>query len=100
MALDSVSLADWRARGRDARRSFGPCRNEPGSFHGVWEAALAVPAWAGRPVWMHGDLHPANLLVEGRELSAVIDFGLLGVGDPACDLVVAWAYLSAESRDV
>jgi aminoglycoside phosphotransferase (APT) family kinase protein len=66
----------------------------------VWEAELALPAWAGRPVWMHGDLHPANLLVEGRELSAVIDFGLLGVGDPACDLVVAWTYLSAESRDV
>jgi aminoglycoside phosphotransferase (APT) family kinase protein len=66
----------------------------------VWEAALAVPAWSGRPVWMHGDLHPANFLVEGRELSAVIDFGLLGVGDPACDLVVAWTYLSAEARDV
>jgi aminoglycoside phosphotransferase (APT) family kinase protein len=49
---------------------------------------------------MHGDLHPANLLVEGHELSAVIDFGLLGVGDPACDLVVAFTYLSAESRDV
>ncbi len=66
----------------------------------VWEAALAAPAWAGQPVWMHGDLHPANLLVEGQELSAVIDFGLLGVGDPACDLMVAWTYLSAESRDV
>ena len=49
---------------------------------------------------MHGDPHPANLLVERGELSAVIDFGLLGVGDPACDLVVAWTYLSADSRDV
>lgn len=70
-----------------------------GPVLGVWEAALAVPAWTGRPVWMHGDLHPANLLLERGELSAVIDFGLLGVGDPACDLMVAWTYLSADSRD-
>jgi aminoglycoside phosphotransferase (APT) family kinase protein len=48
---------------------------------------------------MHGDLHPANLLVDGGRLSAVIDFGLLGVGDPACDLMVAWTYLRAEARD-
>ncbi len=64
----------------------------------VWEAALAVPAWSGPPVWVHGDLHPANLLVDDHELSAVIDFGLLGVGDPACDLMVAWTYLPANSR--
>jgi aminoglycoside phosphotransferase (APT) family kinase protein len=49
---------------------------------------------------MHGDLHPANLLVERGELSAVIDFGLLGVGDPACDLAVAWTYLSGPAREV
>jgi aminoglycoside phosphotransferase (APT) family kinase protein len=66
----------------------------------VWKAARAAPAWTDQPVWMHGDLHPANLLVEGHELSAVIDFGLLGVGDPACDLEVAWTYLSADSRAV
>jgi aminoglycoside phosphotransferase (APT) family kinase protein len=66
----------------------------------VWEAALAVPAWTSQPVWTHGDLHPANMLVESDELTAVIDFGLLGVGDPACDLAVAWTYLSADSRDV
>ena len=66
----------------------------------VWEAALSAPAWTGQPRWIHGDLHPANLLAEDHELVAVIDFGLLGVGDPACDLMVAWTYLSAESRDV
>ena len=71
-----------------------------GSALAVWDAALSAPAWTGRPVWMHGDLHPANLLVDGHELSAVIDFGLLGVGDPACDLMAAWTYLSADSRDV
>jgi aminoglycoside phosphotransferase (APT) family kinase protein len=64
----------------------------------VWEAAIAAPAWTGQPLWIHGDLHPANLLVEDHELSAVIDFGLLGVGDPACDLIVAWTYLSADAR--
>jgi len=64
----------------------------------AWEAALAVPTWTGKPAWMHGDLHPANLLVERGELSAVIDFGLLGVGDPACDLMVAWTYLSHDAR--
>jgi aminoglycoside phosphotransferase (APT) family kinase protein len=66
----------------------------------VWDAFLASPAWTGQLVWMHGDLHPANLLVDDHELTAVIDFGLLGVGDPACDLMVAWTYLSADSRDV
>jgi aminoglycoside phosphotransferase (APT) family kinase protein len=66
----------------------------------VWDAALAVPAWKGQPTWMHGDLHPANLLADNHELSAVIDFGLIGVGDPACDLMVAWTYLSAEARAV
>ena len=66
----------------------------------VWEAAVAEPAWTGPPVWMHGDLHPANLLVSNGELAGVIDFGLLGVGDPACDLMVAWTYLSADARQV
>ncbi|HEU4423701.1 MAG TPA: aminoglycoside phosphotransferase family protein [Pilimelia sp.] len=67
----------------------------------VWEAALvAAPAWDGRPVWIHGDLTPGNLLAVDGRLSAVIDFGCMGVGDPACDLMVAWTFLSAESRAV
>jgi aminoglycoside phosphotransferase (APT) family kinase protein len=66
----------------------------------VWEAAVAQPAWTGPPVWMHGDLHPANLLISNGELTGVIDFGLMGVGDPACDLMVAWTYLSADARQV
>jgi aminoglycoside phosphotransferase (APT) family kinase protein len=66
----------------------------------VWHAAVAEPVWTGPPVWMHGDLHPANLLVNNGELTGVIDFGLLGVGDPACDLMVAWTYLSADARQV
>jgi aminoglycoside phosphotransferase (APT) family kinase protein len=67
----------------------------------AWEAALAAPAWDGPPVWLHGDLgRPGNLLVTGGRLSAVIDFGCLGVGDPACDLAAAWALFSGQSRDV
>ncbi len=66
----------------------------------AWEAALQAPAWDGLPVWIHGDLHPGNLLVERGRLSAVIDFGGLGVGDPACDLMVAWYLLPAEARRV
>jgi aminoglycoside phosphotransferase (APT) family kinase protein len=64
----------------------------------VWEAAVQEPEWTGPPVWVHGDLHPANLLVSNGELTGVIDFGLLGVSDPACDLIVAWTYLSATAR--
>lgn len=65
----------------------------------VWEAAVAeASAWDGRPVWVHGDLTPGNLLAVDGRLSAVIDFGCLAVGDPACDLMVAWTFLSTESR--
>ena len=66
----------------------------------AWEAGLQSPAWSGLPVWIHGDLQSGNLLVQRGQLSAVIDFGCLGVGDPACDLQVAWNLLSAESRQV
>lgn len=66
----------------------------------VWEEALQAPAWHGPPVWIHGDLSPLNLLVERGRLAAVVDFGCLGVGDPAGDLIVAWNLLSAETRAV
>jgi aminoglycoside phosphotransferase (APT) family kinase protein len=65
----------------------------------AWEAALAAPAWDGPPVWIHGDLHSGNLLAADGRLSAVIDFGGLGVGDPACDLMVAWNLFSADTRE-
>lgn len=66
----------------------------------AWEVALAAPSPSEPPVWMHGDLHPANLLVNHGELTAVLDFGLVGVGDPACDLMVAWTYLPSDARAV
>lgn len=65
----------------------------------AWDAAVQVPAWQGPPVWIHGDLIAGNLLAVRGRLSAVIDFGGLGVGDPACDLMVAWTLLSGESRE-
>ena len=65
----------------------------------VWEAALAAP-WRGPPVWFHGDVSPGNLLVQAGRLSAVIDFGCSGVGDPACDLAIAWTVFEGESREV
>ncbi len=64
----------------------------------VWESAVAAPAWSGPPVWLHGDLRPGNLLAHAGRLSAVIDFGLLGTGDPATDVMAAWLFLSAETR--
>jgi aminoglycoside phosphotransferase (APT) family kinase protein len=60
------------------------------------KAALQAPTWDGLPVWIHGDLSPLNLLVKEGRLSAVIDFGCLGTGDPACDLQVAWNLLSPQ----
>ncbi|WP_241483064.1 aminoglycoside phosphotransferase family protein [Nocardiopsis halophila] len=66
----------------------------------VWEAALAAPAWDGPPVWFHGDLAAGNLLAVDGNLSAVIDFGTMGVGDPAVDLLPAWKFLPPEARGV
>ncbi len=66
----------------------------------AWEAALQAPAWHGPPVWTHGDLLPGNLLVRRGRISAVIDWEGLGVGDPACDLIVGWSFLSSPTREV
>ncbi|WP_043680101.1 aminoglycoside phosphotransferase family protein [Streptomyces xylophagus] len=64
----------------------------------VWDNALRAPAWDREPVWCHGDFHTGNLLTVDGHLSAVIDFGGLGMGDPACDLVIAYTLLSATTR--
>jgi aminoglycoside phosphotransferase (APT) family kinase protein len=66
----------------------------------IWEAALQAPEWDRPPVWFHGDVLPGNLLFENGRLTAIIDFGGLGVGDPACDLMIAWNLFTAESRAV
>ena len=66
----------------------------------VWDEALQTPEHRGDPVWLHGDLQGGNILVSGGRLGAVIDFGLSGVGDPACDLMVAWSVLPRSARSV
>ena len=64
----------------------------------IWNDALKAPHWTEPPVWVHGDLSPGNLLLQNGKLSAVIDFGNLGIGDPACDLIIAWNLLPAQMR--
>jgi aminoglycoside phosphotransferase (APT) family kinase protein len=64
----------------------------------VWEDAMAT-SWDRAPVWFHGDVATGNLLVRAERLAAVLDFGTSGVGDPACDTVIAWTFLSGASRD-
>jgi len=63
----------------------------------VWDRALAS-AWRGPSVWVHGDVAAGNLLMQDGRLAAVIDFGCLGTGDPACDLVMAWTRFTGQAR--
>ena len=65
----------------------------------AWQRALAAPPWDGPPVWHHGDLDCRNWLVQDRKISGVIDWGSMGVGDPACDVMVGWKLHSAAARD-
>lgn len=65
----------------------------------VWETALQSSEWNRAPVWFHGDMLSGNLLFNGGKLSAVIDFGGAAIGDPACDLMIAWNLFTGESRD-
>ncbi len=64
----------------------------------AWRDALAAPVWEGPPIWLHGDLHPANLIVRDGALAAVVDFGDITAGDPATDFLVAWALFDADRR--
>jgi aminoglycoside phosphotransferase (APT) family kinase protein len=89
------------ARDRAVRTAIAALDEEidVGAARAVWEAALRAPVWQRSPVWIHGDLDARNLLVVEGGLSAVIDFGCLGVGDPACDVMVAWKVFSSDTRD-
>jgi len=82
-ALDAIDALGARIPGRAA------CA--------VWDDAVAA-TWLGEPVWFHGDVAVGNLLVREGRLAAVIDFGTSGIGDPACDVVIAWTLLSGASR--
>ena len=91
-------LARRDSRTREAIQALGGLDTK--AVTSAWDAALEAPEWQGPPVWIHGDLLPGNLLAIKGRLTAVIDFGGLGVSDPACDLMVAWTLFSGESRDV
>ena len=108
-ALEQLLLALHQPAPMDAPRNRWrgvPLRERTGALHehlqrldgivdrsavlNLWEQALSTPPWPGPPLWLHGDLHPGNLLVSDGHLSGVIDFGDLTSGDPATDLSVLW----------
>jgi len=91
-------LAVYDAEARRSIAMLGDRIDGPAAL-ALWEAALAS-RWTEPPVWVHGDIAVGNLLVREGQLSAVIDFGSCGVGDPACDLVIAWLFLDAPGRAV
>lgn len=92
-----VSVLDDRVR-REVRDLGADGTVDPALAAAAWQAALAAPAWGRPPVWVHADLYPVNLLARHGRLAAVIDFGALGTGDPAIDMLPAWAWLTAETR--
>jgi aminoglycoside phosphotransferase (APT) family kinase protein len=108
-AVRGLGLRDTRRGSRagplaerdgEVRRAIGDVAGEFDShaLTDAWDAALAAPPWDGPPVWTHGDLLRGNLLLRGGRLAAVIDWSLLGVGDPACDAIVAWSVLPSHVR--
>jgi aminoglycoside phosphotransferase (APT) family kinase protein len=113
LALRQVDPADGPAPGLHNWYRGGPVATYDGLAQGslqaldghirtdvareIWRRAL-LPSWDKRPVWFHGDVAHGNLLVQDGRLAAVIDFGTCGVGDPSCDLAIAWTLLSGESR--
>ncbi len=92
------SLATYNAEIRQAMAILDG-KIDTKSITEIWDTALAS-TWHDSPVWVHGDIAIGNLLVVNGQLSAVIDFGQLSIGDPACDLVIAWTLLKGTSREV
>ncbi|MCM4083158.1 aminoglycoside phosphotransferase family protein [Paractinoplanes hotanensis] len=112
-AVDPVGGPVAKAGGRGAplrdidasvRRGMSLLSEEDGldrpAVEAAWEKALAAPEWHGDPVWVHGDLQPGNLITEDGRLTAVVDFGTLGVGDPAVDVAAAlWTFTGGARQE-
>jgi aminoglycoside phosphotransferase (APT) family kinase protein len=114
-ALRRIDAAEGPIAGRDGSRGLPLARRDDATREAIarldgvvdtpavtdaWEAAVRAPTWRRPGVWIHGDLLSGNVLVDGRgRLSAVIDFGCMVVGDPACDVMAAWTLFSAEGRE-
>ena len=92
-----VPLADRAERFEQGVRDLADTVDGP-ALHRLWDELVATPAWPGPAMWLHGDVHPLNLLVHEGRLAAVIDFGDLTAGDPASDLAGAWTFLPAAER--
>lgn len=90
-------LAVYDSQTRKAVRILGDLIDGEAALK-AWEHALGT-RWTGAPVWLHGDVTPGNLLMRDGRLCAVIDFGLACVGDPACDLAIAWTTFHGEARE-
>lgn len=69
------------------------------ALEAAWDTGLSASVWSGPPVWIHGDLHPGNLVADGSRLAGIIDFGDVTGGDPAYDLAIAWLAFDAHGRD-
>jgi aminoglycoside phosphotransferase (APT) family kinase protein len=94
-----VALAARALAVNDRAVALADVIDRPGTL-AVWDELSATPAWDGPPLWLHGDLHPSNMLTLDGALSAVIDFGDLTAGDPATDLAVAWMMFDRPHRDM
>ena len=90
--------ADFRVYAEEAAAAAAALDHPVARRAPDWLAAATASRWEGSPVWVHGDVAPGNLLVDDAGLCAVIDFGCVAVGDPACDLVPAWTVFDASSR--
>lgn len=89
-------LAIYDAEVREALAVLGPTVDVKCACD-LWNAAVAT-TWRNAPVWVHGDIVPTNLLLHDGRLTAVIDFGLLAIGDPACDISIYWTFLRGAAR--
>lgn len=94
--LRSVPLGSRTAAFEERIVALGADVGDPG-LRAIWDRALDAPQWERAPTWIHGDLHPMNLLVEGGELVAALDFGDLCAGDPATDVACAWMLLPPDA---
>lgn len=93
-----VPLPDCDARVRERTAALDGMV-DGGALLAVWDRLVATPPWPGPALWIHGDLHPGNLVIDRGALAGVIDFGDVTSGDPATDLAVAWMLLPGEHRD-
>jgi aminoglycoside phosphotransferase (APT) family kinase protein len=94
-----VPLVELDAEVRDAIKSLEGIIDTKAVI-AVWDDCLAAPVWDKPFVWSHGDLLPGNVVVHNGQISAILDFSSVGIGDPACDVIPAWSIFSGTTRDI